>query len=93
MDRLDFTDLHRQSERLRRDVQEARGLAEIEPRLMPVFGWLVHRDAVMRAQRGDALARPTVAMTCDKAIPVQDAGDEIVTGDEHKLANGGKHIR
>ena len=46
----------------------------------------------MRAQRGDALTCPAIAMACDEAIPVEDAGDEIVIGDQHELANGGNHI-
>ena len=50
MDRLDLAGLGSQSERLGRDMQEASGLAEIELRLVPVLGRLIHRDAVMRAQ-------------------------------------------
>ena len=69
-----------------------RGLTEIEPRFIPIFGWLVHWNAVMRTQRGDALACPAVAMTRDEAIPVEDAGDHIIIGDQHELANDGNHI-
>jgi hypothetical protein len=47
---------------------------------------------MMGAQRGDAFTGPSVAMAGDEAIPVQDAGDEIVTGDQHELANGGDHV-
>ena len=59
---------------------------------IPIFGWLVHWNAVMRAQRGDALTCPAVAVTRDEAIPVEDAGDDIVIGDQHELANSGNHI-
>ena len=40
---------------------------------------------MMGAQRGDAFAGPPVAMAGDEAIPVQDAGDEVVIGDQYKL--------
>jgi hypothetical protein len=54
-------------------MHEPRGLAEIEPRLIPIVGWLVHWNAVMRAHQGDTLMCPAVAMTRDDAIPVEDA--------------------
>jgi len=73
-------------------MHDPRGLAEIEPRLIPIFGWLVHWNAVMRAQRGDALACPAVAVTGDEAIPIEDAGDDIIIRDQHELANSGNHI-
>ena len=31
-------------------------------------------------------------MTRDEAIPVEDAGDDIVVGDQHELANSGNRI-
>ena len=46
----------------------------------------------MRTQRGDALTCPAVAMTRDEAIPVEDAGNDIIIGDQHELANSGNHI-
>ena len=92
MDGLDLASLRRQSEGLCCDMHEPRGLAEIEPRFIPIFGWLVHWNAAMGAQRGDALAYPAVAMTRDEAIPVEDAGDNIITGDQRELANSGNHI-
>ena len=73
-------------------MHEPRGFTEIEPRFIPIFGWLVHWNAVMRTQRGDALTRPAVAMTRDEAIPVEDAGNDIIIGDQHELANSGNHI-
>ena len=84
MDRLDLAGLCRQSERLGRDMQGTRRIAEIEPRLVPVFGRLVHRDAMMRAERGDALTRPAVAMARDEAVPVEDASDDVIVGDQHE---------
>jgi len=46
----------------------------------------------MRAQRGDAVTCPTVAMTRDEAIPLENASDDIIIGDQHELANSGNHI-
>jgi len=31
-------------------------------------------------------------MPCHEAVPVEDAGDEVVIGDQHELANGGDHV-
>jgi hypothetical protein len=31
-------------------------------------------------------------MTRDEAIPVEDAGDDIIIGGQHELANSGNHI-
>jgi hypothetical protein len=31
-------------------------------------------------------------MTRDEAIPVEDAGNDIIIGDRHELANSGNHI-
>ena len=69
MDGGDFAGLRRQSEGFGCDLEKPRGLAEIEPGLDPVISRLEHRNAVMRAQRCDALPRPAVAVTSDKAIP------------------------
>ena len=67
-------------------------MLEVEPGLDPVLGGLVHRDAVVRAQGGDALARPAIAVARHEPVAVEDAGDEIVTGDQHQLAHGSDDI-
>ena len=93
MDGLDLARFRSQSKGLGHDLEQMRGLAEIEPWLVPIdFGRLVHRNAVMRPQGSDAFARPSIAVACDKAIPVEDAGDKVVIGDQHELPNGGNHI-
>jgi len=46
----------------------------------------------MRAHSGDALTRPTIAMTCDEAVPVEDASDGVIIGDQYELANCGNHV-
>src|SRR4029077_6151479 len=40
----------------------------------------------------DPFARPAIAIACDEAIPVQDAGNEVVIGNQHKLADRGDHV-
>src|SRR5271166_4490445 len=87
MDGLDLARFRSQSEGLGRDLEQMRGLAEIEPWLVLIFGRLVHRNAVMRPQGSDAFARPSIAMARNKAIPVEDAGDKVVIGDEDELPN------
>ena len=41
----------------------------------------------MRSQRSNALACPAIAVACDEAVAVQDAGDEIVIGDQCQMAH------
>ena len=60
MNRIDLTGLRCQSECSGRDMEKSRGVAEVEPRFDAVIGGLVDGNAVMRAQRGDALTRPAV---------------------------------
>ena len=92
MNRLDLTGFCCQSERSGRDMEKPRGLAEVQPRFDPVIGGLVDGNAVMRAQRGDALTRPAIAIACHQSVPVQDAGDEIVIGNQYQLSHCGNHI-
>jgi hypothetical protein len=92
MNRFDFTSFRRQSESSGRDMEKPRGFAEIQPRFDPVFGGLVDGNAVVRAQRRDALTRPAIAIACHQSVPVQDAGDESVIGDQHQLSYRGNHI-
>jgi hypothetical protein len=40
---------------------------------------------VVRAQRDDALPCPAIAITCPQSVSVEDAGDEIVIGDQRQL--------
>ena len=67
---------------------QLRGLAEVEPWLDPVLGRLEHRNTVVGAHRRDALAGPAIAVARDKAVAVEDAGEQIVIGDEHELTYG-----
>ncbi len=92
MNRLDLIGFRCQPKRSGRDTQKLRGLAEVQPRFDSVIGGLVDRNAMMRAQRGDALAGSAIAIACHQSVPVQDAGDEIVIGDQHQLSNCGNQI-
>src|SRR5262245_62594890 len=73
-------------------LKKPRGIVEVNPRFDSVVSRLVDGDAVIGAQRGDTLARPAIAIAGHQPIPVQDAGDEIVVGDQHQLAYGGEHV-
>jgi hypothetical protein len=46
----------------------------------------------MRAQRGDALTRPAVAIACHQSASVQDTGNDIVVGDQNQLSHGGNDV-
>ena len=92
MDGGDLAGFRRQSQGFGRNLKKPRGLAEIEPRLDPVIRGFEHWNAVMRAQRCDALPRPAVAVASNKVIPVEDAGDEIVICDQRQLADSSDHI-
>ena len=88
MDGFDLSGFGCQPERLGRDLEELCGIAEVEPGFDPVLGRLEHGDAVVRAHRRDALAGPAIAVAGLQAIAVEDAGDQIVAGDQHQLTHG-----
>ena len=71
---------------------ESAATAQVQPGLDAVFGWSVDGNAVVRPQGRDAFAGPAVAMAGDKAIPVEDAGDQIIIGDQDQLADGGDNL-
>ena len=39
------------------------------------------------------LPRPAMTVAGHKLIPIQEAGDEIVIGDQNQIPDGGKDIR
>ena len=88
MDGFDLAGFGRQPERLGRDLQELCGVAEVEPGLDPVLGGLEHRDVVVRAHGCDALAGPAIAVARLEAVAVEEAGNQIVAGDQHQLTHG-----
>jgi len=92
MDPEDLAGFCRAPECLGGDVEKLRGLVQLQPGFDLVFRRLMYGDAVMRAQRRHPFAGPAIAIARDEAIPVQDAGDEIVMGDQHKLADRGDYV-
>ena len=88
MNGIDLMGFSRQSERSRRDPEQPRGFAEVEPGFDPVLGRLVDGNTVMRAQRSDALAGPAIAVARLEAVAVEEAGNQIVAGDQHQLTHG-----
>ena len=64
MNRFDLTGLRCQPKRSGRDMEKLRGFAEVQPRFDSIIGGLVDGNAVMRAQRGDALTGPAIAIAC-----------------------------
>ena len=62
MNRLGLTGFRCQLQRSRRNTKTLRGVVYIQPRFDLVIGWLVDGNAVMPAQRGDALARPAISV-------------------------------
>ena len=43
-------------------------------------------------QRCHALARPAIAVTGEQAVPVENAGDQIIVRDEDQLSDGGNDV-
>jgi hypothetical protein len=58
---------------------------QAEPRLDTVRSGAEYWDLVMRPKCGDALTGPSVAMAGQQTVSVEDAGNEIVAGDESEL--------
>ena len=77
-----------EAQRLRRDRQELRGIAQSEPRLSAIFVGLEDGDAIAGAQGRDTLAGPPIAVAGLETIAVEDAGDQIVVGDQGQPTHG-----
>jgi hypothetical protein len=56
---LDLASLGCTPQCLGRNVEDARSVSKIEPRLNTIHGGLEDRDTMMRTQRGDTFASPT----------------------------------
>ena len=93
MQGIDLTCFSGKPERLGRDAEQPRRLTEVEIRFHPVLRRPIDRDRVVGAQRGHPLAGPAVAIAGDKAISIEDAGDQIIVGDQHEVADGGDDVR
>src|ERR1700724_4442174 len=79
-------------ERLRCNAEQTRRLVQIKPWLVPIRRRPKDRDLMMRPERGDPLPGPAIAVAGHQAVPVEDAGNQIIIGDENQLADGGEHV-
>src|SRR4249920_3033867 len=79
-------------ERLLADAEELGRPGQVQPGFDAVCGRAPHRDAMVGAQRRPTLAGPTIAMTREELVAVQNARNEIVIGDAHQQPNGGDYV-
>src|SRR5258705_12195877 len=70
-------------ERLRCNAEQTRRLVQIKPWLVPIWRWPKDRDLMMRPERADPLPCPAIAVAGHQAVPVEDAGNQIIIGDEN----------
>jgi hypothetical protein len=88
MTSLDLTRLGRTPQCLGRYVEDARGVRKIEPRLNTIHGGLEDRDTMVRTQRGDTFASPTIAVASFESVAIEKASDQIVVRNQCQLAYG-----
>src|SRR5260221_12415655 len=79
-------------ERLRCNAEQTRRLVQIKPWLVPIWRRPKDRDLMMRPERADPLPGPAIAVAGHQAVPVEDAGNQIIIGDENKLGVGGEDV-
>jgi hypothetical protein len=82
MDRIDLPGFGSQPERLGTDVKKCRRFSEVEPRFDTVCRGTINGDPMMGSKRGDALARPSIAVTGPQFVSIENACNQIVIGDE-----------
>ena len=87
MDGFDLASFGRQPQSLGCDLQELCGLTQVKPGLDSIWRGLKHGNAVIGAHRGDAFARPSVAVACLKAVAVEKASDQVIASNEHQLTH------
>src|SRR5258706_13479179 len=78
--------------RLRCNAEQTSRLVQIKPWLVPIWRPPKDRDLMMRPERADPLPCPAIAVAGHQAAPVEDAGNQIIIGDENQLADGGQHV-
>ena len=89
---FDFARFDGEPKRLRCNAEQTRRLVQIKPWLVPIWRRPKNRDLMMRPERGDPLPCPAIAVAGHQAVPVEDAGDQVIIGDENQLADGGEHV-
>ena len=87
MDGFDLASFGRQPQSLGCDLQELCGLTQVKPGLDSIWRGLKHGNAVIGTHRGDAFARPSVAVACLKAVAVEKASDQVIASNEHQLTH------
>src|SRR6266446_5593724 len=92
MTRFDLARFSGEPKRLRCNAEQTRRLVQIKPWLVPIRRRPKDRDLMMRPERGDPLPCPAIAVAGHQAVPVEDAGDQIVIDYENQLADGGEHV-
>lgn len=85
MNTLDVAGLGGESEGFCCNAEQARGVGQVEPGFDAVRSRAEHRDLVMRPERGDPFAGPSVSMAGQQAVSVEDSCNQIVGGDKDKL--------
>src|SRR5882724_8271826 len=88
MNAVDLAGFGGEPESLRCNTEEARRLVQVEPWLVPVRRRPEDGDLVMESMRGGPLSCPAIAMPGHEAVPVENAGDQIIACDQHQLAGG-----
>src|SRR5258708_3780145 len=84
---FDLARLGGEPERLRCNAEQTRRLVQIKPWLVPVWRRPKDRDLMMRPKRGDPLPCPAIAVAGHQAVPVEDAGNQSIIGDQNQLAD------
>src|SRR5258708_77321 len=79
-------------ERLGCNAEQTRRLVQTKPWLVPIRRRPKDRDLMMRPERADPLPCPAIAVASHQAVPVEDAGNQIIIGDENQLADGGEDV-
>ena len=72
--------------------KKPRRTVQIKPRFDSVVSGLEDNVAIARAERRNTFTGPAIAIAGHQPIPVQNAGNQIVVGDERQLAYRGNHI-
>src|SRR6266849_8204214 len=92
MEGFDFARFGGEPERLRCNAEQTRRFVQIKPWLVSIWRRPKDRDLMIRPERADPLPCPAIAVAGRQAVPVEDAGNQIIIGDENQLANGGEHV-
>src|SRR4030081_3165963 len=85
MDCLDLSGFRRKPQRLARNLQKLRGVAQVEPWLYPVLGGLEHRDAIVRPRLRMPAIRSSLAMSTSWRTAVITSADVLFRWPRQRL--------